>query len=95
VIWDQVSTIAKDTRCWASTGWHIKASLPLSWKSILVSTLWVAELLSEKKWLHWREILPVAHISRHASLLSFEVKALHCADSTGSNNIIAGASWWA
>jgi len=95
VIWDQVSTVAIDTRCWTGTGWHVEAGIPLSWRSILVSTLWVTELLGEERFLHWSEILPVAHISRQAGLFSFEVKALHGADSTGSCNIIAGASWWA
>jgi len=89
VVWDQVSTVAIDTWGWAGTGWHVKASFPLSWWSILVSTLWVAELLSEERFLHWTEIFPVAHISRQASLFGFEVKALHGTDSTGSNNIIA------
>jgi hypothetical protein len=61
----------------------------LSWWSILVSTLWVAELLGEERFLHWSEVLPGAHISWLASLFSFEVKALHGADSSGSSNIIA------
>jgi hypothetical protein len=95
MIWDQISTVAIDARSWAGTSWHVKASLPLSWRSILVSTLWVAELLGEERFLHWSEVFPGAHISRQAGLFSFEVKALHGAGSSGSSNIIAGASWWA
>jgi hypothetical protein len=55
----------------------------------------VAELLGEERFLYWSEVFPGAHISRQAGLFSFEVKALHGAGSSGSNNIIAGASWWA
>jgi len=76
VIWDQIGTVAIDARSWAGTGWHVKASFPLSWWSILVSTLWVAELLSEERFLQWTEIFPVAHISRQASLFGLKLK--HC-----------------
>ena len=92
MVWDQVGTVAINTRYWAGIGRHVvKAFLPLSWNSILASTVWVAELLGEERFLHWSEFLPVANISRQAKLISFEVRALHVA---GRIIIIAGASWW-